>query len=71
MIIHLEDSGQDLLWLEIENSQVMDGGPLHGHIFKGRLLNPHSLKTGLRPEFSNGDRLRYPITRIVKKETAA
>lgn len=63
--IHLEDEGQDLLWLDVENGAVIDGGPYHGHLFNGRQLAPRrKLEAGGRIFFADGHAIRYPIVRI-------
>lgn len=44
--ITLEDEGQDLLWLIIENNTVVDGGPFHGGLYEGAIVPMVNVKVG-------------------------
>lgn len=67
--IHLEDEGQDLLWLDVENGVICGGGPFHGHIFRGRGIAPKlPLTAGRRLILTNGSVIRYPIVRVEDRD---
>lgn len=44
--ITLEDNGQDLLWLTIEDNTVIDGGPYHGDLYKGAIVPMINVEIG-------------------------
>lgn len=69
MILHLADQGQDFLWWEVKDGEVIDCGPFLAWLWKGaRLIDDH-IVVGNRPfieRAANGDYavLHYPVERI-------
>ena len=67
--ITLEDEGQDLLWLVVENNTVVDGGPYHGGLYKDAVVPMVNVEIGKRlpihhpPQIIFGF-LRYTVEKV-------
>ncbi|WP_416192967.1 hypothetical protein [Nitrobacter sp. TKz-YC01] len=78
--IHLQDQGQDFLWWDLEDNdddysyRVVDCGPFQAWFWKDYFVAKDSVKKGRQPLITkdqvSASRLKYPITKIVKKSRA-
>lgn len=73
--IELEDKGQDLLWLEVNNEGVVEkAGPFQDSIWRGSIVPYCNAKVGdycpihCSPDFENST-LRYKIVSIESKKS--
>jgi hypothetical protein len=69
MILHLEDHGQDFLWWEVKDGEVIDAGPFQRDVWRGTQLLDGHVVAGNRlyietPTGSDLALLNYPVTRI-------
>lgn len=77
---HLEDIGQDLLWIDIEDGDIVGAGPYHNDLYAGKLSYDYyankTLRKGNKIRYSESPDhpvlfIKYPIVKIERLETSA
>lgn len=63
--LHLEDHGQDLLWLVVdENRTIIEAGLFQNWVWAGRRLTTGDFKPGDDVVFEDGLVLKYAVTEV-------
>jgi hypothetical protein len=71
--IHLQDQGQDFLWLDLERCddgdyRAVDCGPFQARMWTGYFVARNSVRKGRKPLIAKDNEdyssLKYPITRV-------